>query len=355
VGGTTITIEWKEFGVGLNFTPTVLSDGKISRLEMDFGKSFKHARSNQIINAEAEKNLEPVYGLDGPATQVINDMKQFFRQGVIIIAMFTFLLLGCKSGYTFQIPTDELTKLDKYVVAIGLKFWKTDTSSGKSKVVKVVLGAGVLVKKYERKILVTAKHVVFDNNGKGPLIPHLYIWGKKIDGNDFEYSLQKDVKGIWEKVEWIKHSDDEIDIVATIITTSDKKDIVEFLPFEEYKYVSEAKKGEDIYYLGFPIAHYNLFHRDHVNVSTPVLRKGMVALNEKEERYFYIDAPVAGGNSGGPVFKLDENGNPKLLGIVYRYLPFEKGKHIVHTGLGAVYAADCIEEILESEAFKGTK
>ncbi len=46
-------------------------DGKISRLEMDFGKSFKHARSNQIINAEAERNLEPVYGLDGPATQVI--------------------------------------------------------------------------------------------------------------------------------------------------------------------------------------------------------------------------------------------------------------------------------------------
>ncbi len=45
-------------------------DGK-KRLEMDFGKSFKHARSNQIINAEAERNLEPVYGLDGPAAQVI--------------------------------------------------------------------------------------------------------------------------------------------------------------------------------------------------------------------------------------------------------------------------------------------
>ncbi len=57
--------------MGLNFTPTVLNDGKISRLEMDFGKPYKHARSNQIINAEVEKNLEPVYGLDGPATQVI--------------------------------------------------------------------------------------------------------------------------------------------------------------------------------------------------------------------------------------------------------------------------------------------
>ncbi len=45
--------------------------GRISQLEMDFGKSHKHAISNQIINAEAERNLEPVYGLDGPAAQVI--------------------------------------------------------------------------------------------------------------------------------------------------------------------------------------------------------------------------------------------------------------------------------------------
>lgn len=41
-GGTTITIEYKTFGVGLNFTPTVLSSGKISMLvnpevsELDF-------------------------------------------------------------------------------------------------------------------------------------------------------------------------------------------------------------------------------------------------------------------------------------------------------------------------------
>jgi pilus assembly protein CpaC len=44
-GGTTITIEWKEFGVGLNFTPTVLSDGRISMLvapevsELDFSNA----------------------------------------------------------------------------------------------------------------------------------------------------------------------------------------------------------------------------------------------------------------------------------------------------------------------------
>ncbi|MFQ5964210.1 MAG: hypothetical protein ACE5KZ_08010 [Candidatus Scalinduaceae bacterium] len=44
--------------------------GRISRLERDYGSSFKQAKSNQILNTEAEKNLAPVYGLDGPAAQV---------------------------------------------------------------------------------------------------------------------------------------------------------------------------------------------------------------------------------------------------------------------------------------------
>ena len=38
-----------------------------SRLEMDFGTSYKLAKFNQILDPDAEKNLEPVYGLDGSA------------------------------------------------------------------------------------------------------------------------------------------------------------------------------------------------------------------------------------------------------------------------------------------------
>lgn len=42
---------------------------KQSRLEMDYGTSLKLARFNQILNPEAEKNLEPVYGFDGQAAK----------------------------------------------------------------------------------------------------------------------------------------------------------------------------------------------------------------------------------------------------------------------------------------------
>ncbi len=40
-----------------------------SRLEMDFGTSVNLAKSNQILNPEAGKNIEPVSGFDGEAAQ----------------------------------------------------------------------------------------------------------------------------------------------------------------------------------------------------------------------------------------------------------------------------------------------
>lgn len=40
-----------------------------SRLETDFGNSSRLSKINQIHNPEAEKNVEPVYGLDGEAAQ----------------------------------------------------------------------------------------------------------------------------------------------------------------------------------------------------------------------------------------------------------------------------------------------
>jgi hypothetical protein len=44
-----------------------------SRLETDFGTSTRLLKINQIYNPEAEKNLDPVYGLDGKAAQAATE------------------------------------------------------------------------------------------------------------------------------------------------------------------------------------------------------------------------------------------------------------------------------------------
>ena len=41
----------------------------LSRLERDYGRSFHSVKSNQILNPEADKNIEPVTGLDGQAAE----------------------------------------------------------------------------------------------------------------------------------------------------------------------------------------------------------------------------------------------------------------------------------------------
>ncbi len=49
-----------------------------SRLETDFGTSTRLLKINQIENPEAEKNIEPVYGLDGEAAQANTER---YREG----------------------------------------------------------------------------------------------------------------------------------------------------------------------------------------------------------------------------------------------------------------------------------
>jgi hypothetical protein len=44
-----------------------------SRVEEDFGTSFRLAKQNQQLNPEAAKNIDPVSGFDGKAAQATLD------------------------------------------------------------------------------------------------------------------------------------------------------------------------------------------------------------------------------------------------------------------------------------------
>jgi hypothetical protein len=67
-------------GMGLIVGGCVTSGS--SRVEDDFGNSFRRAKANQTLNPEAAKNIEPVTGLDGKAAQGILDryQKDFEKQ-----------------------------------------------------------------------------------------------------------------------------------------------------------------------------------------------------------------------------------------------------------------------------------
>ena len=63
-----------------------------SPLAMDFGTSYKLTKINQILNPEAEKNLDPVTGLDGKASEAI--IEKYHKDFVEPVKAPTSIMIG---------------------------------------------------------------------------------------------------------------------------------------------------------------------------------------------------------------------------------------------------------------------
>ena len=70
--------------IGLIATFVILlgcSTSRLYKLDENWGRSVEEAKTNQILNLEAQKNLDPVVGLDGQSGQnVIKKYRQSFGQ-----------------------------------------------------------------------------------------------------------------------------------------------------------------------------------------------------------------------------------------------------------------------------------
>jgi pilus assembly protein CpaC len=84
-GGTTITIDYKTFGIGLNFTPTVLSNNKISMevnpevSELDFTNAL--AISGYVVPSLTTRRVSTVIELaDGQSFAIAGLMKEEMRE-----------------------------------------------------------------------------------------------------------------------------------------------------------------------------------------------------------------------------------------------------------------------------------
>jgi pilus assembly protein CpaC len=86
-GGTTITIEYKPFGIGLNFTPTVLSNKKINMQvapevsELDFSNAI--TASGFVVPAITTRRVSTVIELaDGQSFAIAGLLKEDIRESV---------------------------------------------------------------------------------------------------------------------------------------------------------------------------------------------------------------------------------------------------------------------------------
>lgn len=84
--------------VGAMLAAGCSSQETMSRMKTDYGTSYELAKYNQILNPEAEKNLDPVYGFHGQAAlaTIVKYERSFERETVA--PMYSFSVGGAGAG-----------------------------------------------------------------------------------------------------------------------------------------------------------------------------------------------------------------------------------------------------------------
>lgn len=271
-------------------------------------------------------------------------MKQSFRRGAIIITMLALFSIVAKPTYS-EINKVSIEHLDKCVVAIGYNIYELNKGTGNIEPKRIYNGTGVLIlAESGHYTLVTAKHVLFDDNGK--VLPNLCFWGNKTNGEQYEEFFSTH-QSKYKNIKWVVHP--EFDIALTIVSLTPDENSISFVPLEMFEKIGDLKKGDNVYYLGYP------FGIGAEKGGSPVRRRGMVAYKVKKGKFFYIDAMLSPGNSGGPVFKFDKETNSiNLIGIVSAFRKLVIEGNPSNSGLGIVFSADCIRDLLDSKMFRKT-
>jgi hypothetical protein len=90
------------------------------------------------------------------------------------------------------------------------------------------------------------------------------------------------------------------------------------------KRFEQVLTGNDVMVFGYPTS-LGLKQLPQIDVRRPLLRKGIVAGTNPENRSIILDCPSYFSNSGGPVVELDHEGfvtHLAVIGVVLQYVPF---------------------------------
>lgn len=151
------------------------------------------------------------------------------------------------------------------------------------------IGTGFLVATPNKHIaLVTAKHVVFSDRGKGPLIPNLTY---RLNDKKERSSLILDHNAsILVESGWIKS--EKLDVACRLIVRKETTDFVT-IPYSMFLPVKQLQAGAPLFIIGFPLG------MRSEKYATPIVRRAIVARTDPNN--IIVDGFVFPGNSGGPV------------------------------------------------------
>jgi hypothetical protein len=136
-------------------------------------------------------------------------------------------------------------------------------------------------------------------------------------------------------------------------TTEIKSASIKGIPKSAIKTQKEIPLGTDVYFTGFPLSigtelgfYYKSFTGLYSDdIPNPLVRKGSVAWKSDKNNEFLLDAFSYGGNSGSPIFTIQDLTNKSyFIGMVLGHLPSEKSDNI---GLARCIWSDSIIDLIK--------
>ncbi|TDT45194.1 trypsin-like peptidase [Maribacter spongiicola] len=235
---------------------------------------------------------------------------------------------------------------------------------------KIEFGSGFLVRDNtavgDFVYLVTAKHVLGTNDSNGVFnlkdnILNISYFGKVTEEKMNTVSINVGQMLNDNLIRFLDDNDVAVLIIGKIVdgkinyvTAADFKEINVYegnswttIDSKRLASIEETILGLDTYIFGYPKT-LGIQKSPQFDYNKPLLRKGIVAGIYKVKRTIILDCPAYGGNSGGPVYSYDSEGNFQLVGVVSQYIPYISNNVLNNSSYSVAVSAEVIDEILNT-------
>ena len=212
-------------------------------------------------------------------------------------------------------------------------------------------GSWFFLQKNGYDYLITARHILYDENGslrwEQMLVRPNHIW----DCSEicwFNVRLSEDciIQDINSDIAIINFGNIQNNQLSDFITEENKWITPVSISEDKTKWVNHFMITSDIYLVWFPTS---LISRDNLfDPTKPLVTKGIISWKNNQSNTFVVDASSYYGNSGWPIIALSEDKKLYIIGFVSRYIPFitnwynDREKSIIHTEISNSGYSMCI-------------
>lgn len=212
------------------------------------------------------------------------------------------ILAGTSSGSGFFIDTGDKNNI--YIVTAKHVLYYQDTNTKESKL-------------FSEKIELIYNTFVDPYVYKPPQIFELDLI-KLITDNLFKPHSSQDIVVI--KIG--KRENGKISFVSGVNLLKSSEGSIVTYAFSDERTFEQVVISNEVFILGYPVS-LSTIEMKQINYNLPLVRKGIVAGKNWDNKTLILDCPVYGGNSGGLALEIDDQTQKiHLIGVIVQFVPF---------------------------------